>query len=38
MNATGNNPYNIVNENNSISILKWSGVVIVQLVLYKLNL
>lgn len=38
MKTMGNNPYNIVNENSSVSILRWSSVVIVQLVLAKLNL
>lgn len=32
MKTTGNNPYNIVNENSSVSILRLNSVVIVQLI------
>lgn len=38
MKTMGNNPYNAVNENSSVSVLRWNSVVIVQLVLDKLNL
>lgn len=38
MKTTGNNPCNILNENSSISILKWISALFVQLVLDKLNL
>jgi len=38
MKTTANNPCNILNENSSISILKWIGELFVQLVLDKLNL
>lgn len=38
MKTMGNNPYNIVNENSSVSILRWSSVAFVQVVLAKLDL
>lgn len=38
MKTKENNPYNIVNENSSVSILRWSSVAIVQMVLDKLDL